>query len=298
MKILHPLFMLMKAINSKYNNIAKCYLERSRKVSLYKFILLATFIISCNFSFAQKDNKELGAIVTDRPDATEASSTVGKGILQFETGALYDSFESNNIKSENYTYNTMLIRYGILDNVELRLGWNFVEGVSKVNGNKLDNVMSGLSPLLLGLKLDIAEENGAMPEIALIGHVFPVFSASADYRPEYTGIDFRLSLSHTLSEKSSLGYNIGAQWGNDSPEAAAIYTLAYGYSITDKFGAYAELYGDLPEDSEANHYWDAGFTYLVNNDLQLDLYFGTSITQGQDLLLGAGFSYRIQNTNK
>lgn len=263
-------------------------------IKLTKHIVLIT-IASISFSvFSQEKENTLGALITDRPDATEASSTVGKGILQFETGGLYEAFEDNNIKTENYTYNTMLIRYGILDNLELRLGWNFVEGSTTVNGNKLDNVMSGLSPLLLGMKIDIAEENGAMPEIALIGHVFPVFSASTDYRPEYTGIDFRLSLSHTLSENSSLGYNIGAQWGDDSAEAVAIYTMAYGYSFTDKFGMYAELYGDLPEDSSANHYWDAGVTYLVNNDLQLDAYFGTSITKGQDLLLGLGLSYRVR----
>lgn len=259
-----------------------------------KYILI-TVLLLLTISISSQEN-EFGTIVTDRPDATEASSTVGKGILQFETGGLYESFEENNIKSENFTYNTMLIRYGVLDNLELRLGWDFVEGVTTVNGNKLDNVMSGLSPLLLGMKIDIAEENGPMPEIAFIGHVFPVFSASTDYRPEYTGVDFRLSLSHTLSENSSLGYNIGAQWGDDSPEAAAIYTLAYGYSLTEKFGMYAEVYGDLSEDSSANHYWDAGMTYLVCDDLQLDAYIGTSITDGQDLLLGLGLSYRIKNT--
>lgn len=233
-------------------------------------------------------------LVTDRPDATESSSTVGKGVLQFETGGIYESYENNNIKNENYTYNTMLIRYGILDNMELRLGWDFVEGITKVNGNKLDNITSGFSPLLLGMKVDITEENGLMPEIALIGHVFPVFSASTDYRPEHTGVDFRFSLSHTLSEKSSLGYNIGVEWGNDSPEATCVYTLAYGYSLTDRFGMYAEVYGDLPEDHSANHYWDAGMTYLVSNDLQLDAYVGTSITEGQDILLGIGFSYRAK----
>lgn len=256
--------------------------------------LLSVLLFLPILAFTQEDATSREPLVTDRPDATEASSTVGKGVLQFETGGLYETYESNNIKTEDYTYNTMLIRYGLLDNLELRLGWDFVEGVTKVNGNKLDNVMSGLSPLLLGMKLDIAEENGCMPEIALIGHVFPVFSASEDYRPEYTAVDFRFSLSHTLSEKSSLGYNIGAEWGNDSPEATAIYTLAYGYSFTDKLGMYAEVYGDFPEDSSANHYWDAGITYLVNNDLQLDAYVGTSIAEGQDLLLGLGFSYRAK----
>ena len=237
-------------------------------------------------------------LITDRPDATEASSVVGKGVLQIETGGLYEAFEENSIKEESYTYNTTLIRYGILDNLELRLGWDFVEGVTKVNGTKLDNVTSGFSPLLLGMKLAITEEKNGWPEVALIGHVFPVFSASTDYRPETTGVDFRFSLSHTVSENSSIGYNIGGEWGNDSPEAAAIYTIAYGYSITDAFGFYIELYGDLPEDNSANHYWDGGFTYLVSNDLQLDAYIGTSLTKGQDILLGLGLSYRLPKKNK
>ena len=128
------------------------------KIKLTTTVLL--FIASLS-SFSQEDTK-VGAIVTDRPDATEASSTVGKGNLQFETGGLYESFEESSIKSENYVYNTMLIRYGILDNVELRLGWNFIEGVTKVSGNKLDNVASGLTPLLLGLKIDIAEEKSRL----------------------------------------------------------------------------------------------------------------------------------------
>jgi len=250
-----------------------------------------------SFLNAQDDTESSSPLVTDRPDATEASSTVGKGILQIETGGLYESFEENSLKSESFTYNTTLIRYGILDNLELRLGWDFVEGTTTLNGNKLNNVTSGLSPLLLGVKIDIAEEKGAMPEIALIGHVFPIFSASEDYRPETTGVDFRFSMAHTLSENSSIGYNLGGQWGNDSPEAAAIYTLAYGHSLSEKFGFYLELYGDLPEDSSANHFWDAGFTYLVSNDLQLDTYFGTSITKGQDVLIGLGFSYRMIKNN-
>ncbi|MET2986637.1 transporter [Aureibaculum conchae] len=245
---------------------------------------------------AQEDNNttDFGALVTDRPDATEASSTVGKGILQIETGGLYESFEDNNVKFESTTFNSTLIRYGLLSNMEIRLGWDFVEGVTKVNGNKLNNVTSGFTPFLLGVKVDIAEEKNGWPEIALIGHVFPLFTASNDYRPESTGVDFRFSMSHTLSEKSSLGYNLGGEWKDDSNKAAGIYTLAYGYSISEKFGMYLELYGDLPEDNKANHYWDAGLTYLVSNDLQLDVYTGTSITKGQDILVGLGLSYRIR----
>jgi len=270
---------------------------KNNKYKHMKFKLTLLFFTIPLFNLlAQTENvvNDADVLVTDRPDATEASSTVGKNVIQIETGGLYESFKDNAIKFESSTFNTTLIRYGVLSNMEIRLGWDFTEGVTKVNGNKLDNVTSGFSPLLLGVKIDIAKEKNGWPEIALIGHVFPLFTASNDYRPESTAVDFRFSLSHTLSEKSSLGYNLGGEWKSDSAAAAAIYTVAYGYSISEKIGMYLELYGDLPEDNKANHYWDAGLTYLVSNDLQLDVYAGTSITEGQDILVGLGLSYRIR----
>lgn len=261
----------------------------------YTFIFLMALFGSMSI-YAQNDTSVDVAsepLVTDRPDATESPTTIAPGFVQVETGGFYESYETNGIKNESFTYNTTLVRLGLLDNLEFRLGWDFVEGQTSVNGNRFDNITSGFSPLLFGTKIAISEEKGWMPEIGLIGHLFLPFTASSDYRPETTGVDFRFSFAHTLSEKSSLSYNLGAQWGNDSPEAAYIYTIAYGYSITYKFGAYVELYGDLPEDNKANHLWDAGFTYLLSNNVQLDATVGSSITDGQDILLSAGVSFRL-----
>lgn len=244
------------------------------------------------YGYAQQDNGP-GPLITDRPDATEAPNTVGTGFLQFETGAFFTREEANGLQTESTTFNTMLVRYGIFDNFELRLGWNFTETRFEFNGIEAPDVLSGLDPLLLGAKVAITEEQGLIPDIGLIGHVFLPFTAGRDYKPEYTGVDFRFSFAHTLSERSSLSYNLGAQWGGDNPEAEYIYTLAYGYAITDAFGFYLELYGELPEDSGPNHLWDAGVTYLVNDDLQLDATIGSGIRSDQELLLSAGLSYRI-----
>ena len=250
---------------------------------------------------AQEDTDKTSldnALITDRPDATESPNTVGQGVIQIETGGFYTSFEDmiegNTVKEEVLGYNTTLVRIGVLDNVELRLGWNFEEGRTTVNGTRLMDVTSGFSPLLAGAKINITQENGWLPTIGLLGHLYLPVSAGEDYKPDTTGADFRFSFAHTLSENSSLSYNLGAQWGDDSPEAAYVYTLSYGLSISDRFGLYAELYGDLPENNSANHFWDAGVTYLVCADLQLDATVGTSITEGQDLLLSAGFSYRFK----
>ena len=261
---------------------------RLSKQLLSLAMLLVAFSIS-----AQNEKETLGALITDRPDATESPSTIPVGFIQVETGAFYESFKEGNIKTEDFTFNTTLVRLGLLKNLELRIGWDFVEGATKVNGTKINNVTSGFNPLLFGAKIAIAEEKGCFPEMGFISHIFLPFTASRDYKPETTGVDFRFSFAHTLSETSSLSYNLGAQWGDDSSEAAYIYTLAYGQSITAKLGAYVELYGDLPENNKANHLWDAGLTYLISDSVQLDATVGSSITKGQDILLSGGISFRL-----
>jgi hypothetical protein len=235
------------------------------------------------------------ALITDRPDATESPSAVPKGFLQVETGAFYESYEENNFKTEDLTLNTLLVRYGLFSNLELRLGYNYTDRKTKFNGNETGSVTS-FSPLLLGFKTTISQEKGAMPEIGFLGHLNLPFSVKKELRPENTGVDFRFSFAHTLNEKSSLSYNIGAAWESNNPVAAYLYTIAYGYSLTNKFGAYIELYGDFPENNKANHLWDAGLTYLLSNNVQLDATVGSSITKGQDILLSAGISFRIPKT--
>jgi len=257
-------------------------------------IMLSATLLTTSFSLtAQEDNTSLGALITDRPDQTESPNALSKGFLQVETGASFESFYKNNIKTEYYTFNTTLVRFGLLENLELRLGWDFTEISTKVNGNKLDNVASGINPLLLGFKTSIAKENGAFPEIGFLGHIYLPFAASNDYKPETTGVDFIFAFAHTLSDTASLSYNIGAAWRDDSSEASYVYTIAYGHSISDKLGAYVELYGDMPENSSPNHFWDAGVTYLLSDNVQLDATVGSSITEGQDLLLSAGVSFRL-----
>jgi len=254
------------------------------------FFIVLLFISSV--SFAQTD--DIGALITDRPDATESPSLVRKGFLQIETGGFYTDNGDDGFKTKEMTYNTTLLRYGLLENFELRIGLDYRSTEFESNGQQIGEKLNGTSPLLIGAKIGIAEENGWMPKMAILGHLSMPFTAGSDYRLENTGMDFKFSFDHTLNERSSIAYNLGARLDAENPELAYLYTLAYGYDLTSKIGVYVELYGDFPEDSSANHLWDAGFTYLANDDLQFDLTFGSGITEGQNLLLSAGLSYRIR----
>ncbi len=71
--------------------------------SIKIFFVLLLFI---SLSFAQEKHD----IITDRPDQTESSKSVLKGIFQVETGVQF--FQVDGKKSINYL-NTLL-RYGIL----------------------------------------------------------------------------------------------------------------------------------------------------------------------------------------
>ena len=262
-------------------------------MKIARIILITLLILLQSTSLIAQESDLNSPLITDRPDATESPSVVPKGTIQIETGAFYEETENEDVLSKNTTFNTTLMRIGLLERMELRIGWDFTEIKREINTIELNAIENGLSPLLFGAKVNITEENGLLPEMGLIGHIFLPFTASSDFKPETTGVNFRLSFAHTLNESSSLSYNIGAEWGDDSPEALYIYTLAYGYSITNKFGIYAELYGEFPEDNRANHLWDAGLTYLVNNSIQLDATIGSGINNGQKILLSGGLSIRL-----
>ena len=62
-------------------------------------------------------NKGYSQITTDRPDQTESSIPLSKGHIQVETGIAFEK-EQSNINS--------LIRFGILNGVELRLNLNYM----------------------------------------------------------------------------------------------------------------------------------------------------------------------------
>ncbi len=251
----------------------------------FKAVYIFSVIVFFGYSgYSQED--PIPQLITDRPDATESSVLVPKGYFQIELGSQLSEGDAQ----EDLTYGTGLLRIGVLNNLEFRLGLDYSR--SKFKKITLEEEFNSFSPLLVGLKIGIAKENGILPEMALLGHLsLPVTSKSYDT----TGLDIRLAFSHTISNSSGISYNLGAGLDGLSDGIQYIYTVSYGYSISQNLGWYGEIYGELPENLEATHYLDSGFTYKLADNFQLDAYIGTAINSDPDLILGAGFSYRIPN---
>lgn len=94
------------------------------------------------------------SIQTDRPDQTESTSITPTNLLQIETGLF---FEKNSDQSTNYSHPTVLWKYGINENFELRM-------VTEFNSENFENKkMTGIAPLTFGFKAKLLKENKIIP---------------------------------------------------------------------------------------------------------------------------------------
>ncbi len=256
-----------------------------------RFIFLAISFLLPQLIIGQDTKPDL---VTDRPDQTESSSTVPLKSFQIETGFIMEMNKSAFFNKTSYAYNTTLLRYGLLENLELRLGVEFLG--DKITNKLYDETysLSGFSPLYTGFKLKITEEDGLRPEIAFLGGLVLPFTAGNEYKPDYSAANIRFAFSHTLSERLSIGYNLGAEWDGETAIPGYFYSLVTGIGISDKLGGFIESYGLIRENGYNEHMLDAGLTYLVMRNFQLDISGGIGINKNAtDSFISFGFSYRL-----
>jgi hypothetical protein len=252
------------------------------------------FLMSVLFSVSLLAQDEAAELVTDRPDQTESSSVVPHKSLQIETGFIWENDESDLYKQKTFVYNSTLLRYGLLERMELRLGLAYLSEEIKIKDTDTVNTISGFSPMYAGFKIYILEENGWIPEIAFLGGLVIPVTAHKDFKAPYSAPTMRFAFSHTLSDRFSLGYNLGAEWYGETAIPEYFYSLALGIAITDKFGTYLEVFGFLPEEGKASHLLDGGFTYLVLPNLQLDISGGLGLNEEAiDNYWSLGLSYRL-----
>lgn len=255
-----------------------------------KIILSALSLLCCATLFAQEVEEP---IFTERPGASFGTGVLQKGVFQVETGSQYQELKYGNVREKFWTYNNTYLRYGLLDNFEVRLSWDAQEITTEVSGVEINDKMAGFTPLIASFKVGIAQENGILPQMAVIGNLFLPFAAGNDFKSDYTGGQMLLAFSNTLDAESSITYNVGVQWDGDAPQPSYSYTLSYGRTIIGDLSGFAEVYGSLPEGDQGENSWDAGFSYLINPDFQLDLSTGTGFDTDQEYFVQAGVSYRF-----
>lgn len=250
---------------------------------MIRFTLLLLTILSGTMVI---NGQNMPPIATDRPDQTECPFIVPKGYIQAENGFFR---EKTTINSHSVAYPTVLWKYGLSDNFELRL---ITELVSE---KALTAKKAGLTPVTIGFKMKISEGKGFVPKTSFIGHLTIPKLASRELKANFHAPSFRFTMQHTLSDRFTLAYNLGAEWDGETPEPTFIYTLTTGFSINEKFGSYIELYGFSSKNQQPDHRLDSGLTYLINNNVMVDISSGIGVSlNAPKNFISLGLSYRFK----
>lgn len=221
-------------------------------------------------------------IVTDRPDQTEASSTVPQNSFQLESGILYQ--ENHNIVRS--LANNNLFRIGLLEGFELRIVSQLE--TLKYNLPWSEVTVRGFNDIEIGAKVQII--NNESFEFGFLSHVI-IPTGSVNFSNGGIGSINRFLITHKISEYFTLAYNVGVNV-YDAEYMEFPYSLALGFGITDKLSVFLEPYGSFDSDLNPENSIDAGVTYLLRDNFQLDISLGTGIDHDMNFV-SAGFSWLI-----
>ena len=195
-------------------------------------------------------------IITDRPDQTESAVVVGEKKIQIESGILN---QENSGGEKKLSIPTNLFRYGISEKIELRL-----------NLEHSDKKNYGIESVEIGSKINLNKNQNSLTKIALLSHLL------LPKKEEDLGIMNLISISHDQIKNLSIGYNLGyTHFMNQS--GFLKYSIAFGSGLSEKIGFFIETYGEIEKSEIPISNFDSGFTYLVRDNLQIDVSFGLGI---------------------
>ena len=179
----------------------------------------------------------------------------------------------------------------------MRIAYNFSDVFESTGGT--DTVTSGGEDLYLGFKIALTPQDGVLPETALVLQTTlpsgdDVFS-SGDANPGLNYI-YSWALDDEWSLAGQTQWNRAVDGQTSRPYSEFSQSLAIGKSFSEKLGGYYEWFCLIPDGADSapvEHYMDGGFTYLINNNLQLDIRAGFGLNEeSDDYFAGTGLIFR------
>lgn len=262
-------------------------MEHSTKLYRVGSLSMLVFLLISACQLLAQETKS--PIVTDRPDQSNTPVLTPTGAFQIESGFVMEVDGKDSLQSTNFTYNNLLLKYGLNRNVEIQVAMSYLGTRHKEE----QAPAKGISPASIGLKLRLAEEKGFWPQAALVSHL-NVNTAKNSFSTVHSYSDVTLIFSHTFSPRWSFTYNLSAKWDGNNAGAIYAYTVSNAISLGEKLGGFIELYGFLPETARMDHRLDGGFTYKVTPIFQIDISGGVGFYKhSPDFFLGGGMAARF-----
>lgn len=235
-------------------------------------------------------------LVTDRPDFTEASSTVGQGVVQLEMGYTYSFDDDGTDRVVGHSYPESLLRVGMFaDWFEFRLGWNYAtESVAGVRS-------SGAEDMYIGCKLGLTPQVGILPEMALVPQMtVPTGAEEFSANETLPGLNWLYGWDVTdfISMGGSTQFNRNNEVLVNQAYSEWAQSWTINYSLMEQLTGYTEWFALFPhsaESAQTEQYFDGGLSYRLTNNIQWDIRAGMGLNDAaDDFFAGTGLSLRFQ----
>ena len=233
---------------------------------------------------------------TDRPDFTEGTQTVTPGHFQLESGYTYTRDDEAGVEIDDHTFPELLWRIGVVEDLELRVGWNGWS-LTKIRQQGSSVNEDGATDISLGIKHRMYKQDGLVPNFGFIAELGLPTGASnktADDVEPKLGLLWAYDVAENTAVSGNLNFAGPIDNGTRYFEPSASLSLAQG--LTDEVGGYIEYFGFYPNNDTAassTHFLNGGFTYLVTENFQLDMRVGAGLNkEAEDFFAGSGLSLR------
>lgn len=244
-----------------------------------KHSVLLILLLGLSRVFAQEISP---TIVTEQPGFYIGPYTVEAGNIQLESQSSLDS-------DGNMLILNSLLRIGIDDRFEFRLGWG---GVSSIKG--IGERYNFASPIRPGIKVRLWRGKNGIPGSSFRFSVGIPRSGSQLLSPVYPSPEFLWATRIPLWENGSLFFNAGMQWSRLNLQPTYQGALCFDFSPIKRFSVYAETYAYF-RDLSGNGSLTAGLGvyYLIANNFQVDLSYDYTFGDFATSNLLLGLSYRL-----
>jgi hypothetical protein len=235
---------------------------------------------------------------SDRPDFTESPVTVGRGVIQLETGYDYTIDKTLGTQFTQHSFPQTLWRIGMFAEwFEFRIFYNYeIDNFTLPNGRRQQ--LRGSDDLELGMKFCLTPQEGFLPAMGIIP-AMTVPSGSPGLTEQIVMPSLIWAYSWDLSKNISLGMSTDIERQRD--DVGNVFTefvqsISVEYKFTKHWGGYTEWAVFAPSGTtveRTQHYADGGFTFPLTNNIQLDAEVGVGLNAAaNNFFAGSGATLR------
>lgn len=238
-----------------------------------------------------------GEIETDRDSFTPAVTTVGFRRTQLESS--YSFIDNRRVPDAN-SFPEMVLRRGVSDRLELRLGWNYLVGgptsaVSNVDFGDEDFIVERSSEIMYGIKYLTTRQSGWLPTSSVLVEGYTPTFGPSNFSRFTLGETFGWTLPNGWQFSSAMRFataNAGGDHFNQwSPSTVLNVPLGKRWNV------HAEYFGIMSDGkavAQSQHYIGAGGHVHLTKDIELGLRFGCGLNaQTPNFFNNVGIGYRF-----